>query len=280
VSRSQPAPSPFSLAGSVAAVVGTSPNIGTGIALRLAAAGAAVACVDRDPGAAKNAAAEVTATGAEAIALACDVTDEDAVTDAVAAASARLGVVDVLVNGPVVYLEKGIREMSLAEWRVQLGVLLDGTFLFTRRVSEALIAAGRPGSIINLVSTAGHQGEPGNIGYTTAKGGVLNMTRAAAMDLAPYGIRVNSLTPTATDPRQGLERGRRWGVTGVTDAHVAALDAAAAQVPLGALPTPADYGDAAVFLASPAARMITGIDLRVDAGSIAKYWRTKPGDPS
>jgi len=268
--------SPFSLAGSVAAVVGTSANIGTGIALGLAAAGARVACVDKDAGTACRAAGEVQAAGGQAMAVTCDVTSEPGVTGALAAVRAEFGLVDVLVNGPVVYLEKGLRQMSLAEWRAQLSVLLDGAFLFTKHVAEALIEAGRPGSVINLVSTAGHQGEPGNIGYTTAKGGILNMTRAAAMDLAPFGIRVNSLTPTATDPREGVERGRRWGITGVTDAHVAALDIAAAQVPLGVLPTPSDYGNAAVFLASPAARMITGTDLRVDAGSVAKYWRVKP----
>jgi NAD(P)-dependent dehydrogenase (short-subunit alcohol dehydrogenase family) len=272
--------SPFSLAGSVAAIVGTSANIGTGIALGLAAAGARVACVDKDAGTAKHAAGEVQGAGGQAIAVACDVTSEPEVTGALAAIRAELGLVDVLVNGPVVYLEKGIRQMSLAEWRGQLSVLLDGAFLFTKHVAEALIEAGRPGSVINLVSTAGHQGEPGNIGYTTAKGGILNMTRAAAMDLAPFGIRVNSLTPTSTDPREGVERGRRWGVTGVTGAHVAALDIAASQVPLGVLPAPSDYGHAAVFLASPAARMITGTDLRVDAGSVAKYWRVKPGDPA
>ena len=274
------ASSPFSLAGSVAAVVGTSPNIGTGIALQLAAAGARVACVDKDEEMAKHAAGEIHAAGGDAIAIACDVTSESDVIRALAAIRAEFGLVDVLVNGPVIYLEKGIRQMSLGEWRQQLSVLLDGTFLFTKFVAESLIEAGRPGAVINLVSTAGHQGEPGNIGYTTAKGGIVNMTRAAAMDLAPYGIRVNSLTPTATDPREAIERGQRWGVTGVTDAHVAALDVAASQVPLGALPGPADYGHAAVFLASPAARMITGIDLRVDAGSVAKYWRVKPGGPS
>ena len=272
--------SPFSLAGSVAAVVGTSANIGTGIALGLAAAGARVACIDKDAGTACRAAGEVQAAGGEAMAVTCDVTSEPEVTGALAAIRAELGLVDVLVNGPVVYLEKGLRQMSLAEWRAQLSVLLDGAFLFTKHVAEALIEAGRPGSVINLVSTAGHQGEPGNIGYSTAKGGIVNMTRAAAMDLAPFGIRVNSLTPTATDPREGVERGRRWGVTGVTGAHVAALDVAASQVPLGALPAPSDYGHAAVFLASPAARMITGTDLRVDAGSVAKYWRVKPGDPA
>jgi NAD(P)-dependent dehydrogenase (short-subunit alcohol dehydrogenase family) len=272
--------SPFSLAGSVAAVIGTSANIGTGIALGLAKAGARVACVDKDSSQAKHAAGEVQAAGGQSMAVTCDVTSEPEVTGALAAIRAELGLVDVLVNGPVIYLEKGIRQMSLAEWRRQLSVLLDGAFLFTKHVAEALIEAGRPGSVINLVSTAGHQGEPGNIGYTTAKGGIMNMTRAAAMDLAPFGIRVNSLTPTATDPGEGIERGRRWGVTGVTDAHVAALDIAASQVPLGTLPRPSDYGHAAVFLASPAARMITGTDLRVDAGSVAKYWRVKPGDPA
>jgi NAD(P)-dependent dehydrogenase (short-subunit alcohol dehydrogenase family) len=255
------ASSPFSLAGSVAAVIGTSANIGTGIALQLAAAGARVACVDKDESLAKHAAAEIQAGGGDAIGIACDVTAEPDVRRTLAAVKADFDLVDILVNGPVVYREKGIRQMPLAEWRQQLSVLLDGTFLFTKHVTEALIAAERPGSVINLVSTAGHQGEPGNIGYATAKGGIVNMTRAAAMDLAPYGIRVNSLTPTSTDPR-------------------AALDIVAAQLPLGTLPTPTDYGLAAVFLASPAARLITGIDLPVDAGSLAKYWRVKPGGTS
>jgi NAD(P)-dependent dehydrogenase (short-subunit alcohol dehydrogenase family) len=268
--------SPFSLTGSVAAVIGTSANIGTGIALQLAAAGARVACVDRDPGIAKRAADEVRARGGAAMAVDCDVTSEQDVIDAVNAVTAEFGLIDVLVNGPVIYLEKGIRSMSLSEWRGQLAVLLDGTFLFTKYVSAALIQAGRPGAIVNLISTAGHQGEPDNIGYATAKGGVLNMTRSAAVELAPFGIRVNSLTPTATDPTEGIERGLRWGIEGVAKAHVDALAVAASQVPLGVLPSPSDYGNAVVYLASAAGRMVTGTDLRVDAGSIAKYWRVKP----
>jgi NAD(P)-dependent dehydrogenase (short-subunit alcohol dehydrogenase family)/fermentation-respiration switch protein FrsA (DUF1100 family) len=276
--QSVTASSPFSLTGSVAAVVGTSPNIGTGIALELAAAGAQVACVDVDAALARRAADEVRAAGGDAVSVTCDATSEPDVIQAIAAIRGEFGIVDVLVNGLVVYREKGIREMTLEQWHSQLKVLLDGTFLFTKYVAESLIEAGQPGAIINLASTAGHQGEPGNIGYATAKGGIVNMTRAVAMDLAPYGIRVNSLTPTATDPREGVERGQRWGVTGITSAHIAALDIAASQVPLGELPRPSDYGRAAVFLASSAARMITGIDLRVDAGSVAKYWRVKPSD--
>lgn len=102
------------------------------------------------------------------------------------------------------------------------------------------------------------------------------MTRSAAVELAPYGIRVNSLTPTATDPTEANERAARWGVAGIDEAVVAALAVARSQVPLRQLPAPSDYGRAAVFLASDAAHMITGIDLPVDAGSLARYWRTKP----
>jgi len=268
--------SPFLLTDVAAIVVGTSANIGTGIALELARAGAKVACVDRDPQLAALARDEVLATGAEAIAVPCDVTDEDQVAAAVDQTAEAFGAASILVNGPVRYLHLGIREMPLEAWRSQLAVLLDGPFLFTKHVANRLVESGRPGSIINLASTAGHQGEPGNIGYTTAKGGILNMTRAAAMELAPFGIRVNSITPTSTAPGESLERSARWGVPGVPEDFLAALATAAGQVPLGELPGPSDYGRAAVYLASPAARMITGIDLRVDAGSIAKYWRTKP----
>ena len=124
---------------------------------------------------------------------------------------------DVLVNGVVRYNTKGIRTMSVGEWREQIGVMLDAAFVCTKHLTDGLISAGRPGSVVNLISTVGHQGEPGNVGYCTAKGGLLNFTRSVAMELAPYGIRVNSLTPTATDPAQAQERARRWGVPGVPE---------------------------------------------------------------
>ena len=75
-----------------------------------------------------------------------------------------------------------------------------------------MITQGRQGSIINIISTAGHQGEPWNVGYGTGKGGLLNFTRSVAMELAPHGIRVKSLTPTATDPTEARERALQWGV--------------------------------------------------------------------
>lgn len=197
-------------------------------------------------------------------------------TRAVDEVTESLGPIDLLVNGAVVYAVKGLLEMEFTQWRRQLAVMLDSAFLFSSLIAKRLVADGRSGAIVNLISTAGHQGEPGNIGYATAKGGLLNMTRSAATELAPHGIRVNSLTPTATDPAEAMARAQRWGVPGPDEATRAALALAERQLPLGALPSPSDYGRAAVFLCSDAARMITGIDLPVDAGSLARYWRAKP----
>ena len=138
-----------------------------------------------------------------------------------------------------------------------------------------MVERGAGGSIIVIVSTAGHQGQPGNIGYCTSKSGLLNFTRAAAMDLARHRIRVNSLTPTATDAEEGIERAVAWGRPR-PERRARMLDFAK-MIPAGALPSPRHYARAAVFLASDDAGMITGIDLRVDAGAIAKYWPWIPG---
>ena len=101
--------------------------------------------------------------------------------------------------------------MSLERWTRQITVNLTGTFLCTKHVARLMVERGARGSIIVIVSTAGHQGQAGNIGYCTSKSGLLNFTRAAAMDLARHGIRVNSLTPTATDVEESMERAVAWG---------------------------------------------------------------------
>ena len=138
-----------------------------------------------------------------------------------------------------------------------------------------MIAQGRRGSIVNIISTEGHQGNPGNVGYGTAKSGLLNFTRSVAMELAEYGIRVNSLTPSATDPTEGLARAAEWGVTWGLPAIEQRPDTTRGDqgVPLGHRPSPRHYARAAVFLASDDAEMITGTDLRVARGTNARYWR-------
>jgi NAD(P)-dependent dehydrogenase (short-subunit alcohol dehydrogenase family) len=132
------------------------------------------------------------------------------------------------------------------------------------------------GAIINVISTAGHQGQPRNVGYCTAKAGLLNFTRSVAMELAPHGIHVNSLTPTATDPSESLDRAERWGRKRPSERVVQAFEAFRRGVPMQRLPVPSDYGRAVVYLASEDARSVTGTDLRVDAGAVARYWAWNP----
>jgi NAD(P)-dependent dehydrogenase (short-subunit alcohol dehydrogenase family) len=165
--------------------------------------------------------------------------------------------------------------MPFDEWNRQTGVILGGAFLFTKYVAKAMI--GRGGTVINIISTAGHQGEPGNIAYSTSKCGLLNFTRSAAMELVGHGIRVNSLTPTATDPSESFERAARWGRSvRKPESLDRVMKPFRDGIPMKKLPLPSDYGRAAVFLASDDSSMITGTDLRVDAGAIARYWAWEP----
>jgi len=206
----------------------------------------------------------------------CDVTNEDQVKAAVERARETFGGVDILVNGAVIFNQKGVLDMPLAEWTRQTAIILTGTFLFTKYVARLMIEQGRKGNIINLISTAGHQGQPRNVGYCTGKSGLLNFTRSVAMELAEYGIRVNSLTPTATDPSEGMERAARWGKSYGDPRIVSLLEEVRKGVPMQKLPSPRHYARAAVFLASDDAEMITGTDLRVDAGTVARYWAWTP----
>jgi len=265
------------LDGKVAIITGTSSNIGGGLAEVMGDAGAAVICIDAKADNANDCATELKSRGVRALGLTCDVTDEAQVKGAVARAREEFGGLDVLVNGAAIFNKKGVLDMSLEEWQRQTAIILTGTFLFTKYAAKEMIDSRRKGNIINIISTAGHQGEPGNIAYCTSKSGLLNFTRSAAMELAPYGIRVNSLTPTATDPEEGIARAERWGkpMRGA-DRIKAAFETFRKLSPNQKLPSPRHYGSAAVFLASDDAEMITGMDLRVDGGAIARYWAWDP----
>ena len=197
---------------------------------------------------------------------------------AVERAKESFGGVDILINGATVFNAKGVLDMRLDEWRRQTDVLLTGAFLFTKHTAKQMIYLGRRDNLNNITSKAGHQGEPGNIGYGTAKGGLLNFTRSTAMELAQYGIRVNSVTPT--DRTEGSERAKRWGIEWPTlsrgQRNKGLLPNASTGSPLRKLPSPSHYTKAAAFLASDEAEMITGLDLRVDAGAFSKYWIWDP----
>src|SRR6185503_9015338 len=159
------------LAGRVALVTGCGPNINAGIAYGLADAGARIACVDRRKDYVEACARAIRERGGEAVGLTCDVTQEDDVQAAVAQAQSAFGPIDVLVNGAALQIRKGLLDVSLDEFRRQLDVSLGGALLFTKHVARQMIEHKRRGSIINIGSTEGHQGNIGNIAYGTAKAG-------------------------------------------------------------------------------------------------------------
>ena len=265
------------LAGKVALVTGTSPNIGGGIAEALAHEGASIVAVDSRPENAADCARAIEAAGGKALGLTCDVRDEDEVRRTVETGLEAFGRIDVLVNNAAFFNKKGVLDMPLAEWRAQTDVILTGAFLMTKYVARSMIERRVAGRILNIISTAGHQGEPGNIAYSTAKCGLLNFTRSAAMELVGHNIRVVSLTPTATDPAESFERAARWGREVRVPPRLAAMmEPFRRGIPMQRLPKPTDYGLAAAFLVSDDAAMITGTDLRVDAGAVARYWAWDP----
>jgi NAD(P)-dependent dehydrogenase (short-subunit alcohol dehydrogenase family) len=259
------------LAGKVAIVTGASPNIGGATARGFAAEGAAVVCTDIDAAVAERCADSITADGGKAFALAGDITDPHHAEAVVQQTIDRFGGVHILVNNAVWFNRKGILAATVDEFRRQLDVILGGAFLFTKAASAAMIQDGHAGSIINVLSTAAWQGEPGNIGYCTGKSGLINFTRSVAMELARYDIRVNNFTPTATMPENAaLAEKLRVAPPGEYSMNFVGA------VPLSRLPTPADYVPALVYLASDESAMVTGTNLTVDAGATARYWPWTP----
>ncbi len=254
------------LTGRVALVTGAGPNIGKTIAMTLAKAGASVICNDKVAAHAEAAARAISNVGLKAIPIACDIMNPDDVERMVEAGTGQLGTIDILVNNAGVTIPKSLLNMSLAEWQLVTGVALQGTFIVSKAVVSRMIAAGKRGVIINIGSTSGHRGRKNAIAYTTAKGGVLNFTRSLAVELAPYGIRVCSVSPTKTG-------------------HALAGDAAQSrsfdEIPLGRLGDPQDQANAVLFLVSDDAAFITGEDIRVDGGTLATWGtRSHPDQPA
>ena len=267
-----PGPSVTGLEGRTAIVTGASRNIGGVLAQGLAAAGARIVCTDIQSEVCESSAGQIVAAGGEAFAVSGDVTDPDHAQSVVTQALDRWGRVDILVNNAVWFNEKGLLSMPLDEYRRQIDIILGGAFVFTKAVATAMIETGTAGSIINVLSTAAWQGQPGNIGYSTGKSGLINFTRSAAMELAEHRIRVNSFTPTATMPDDPavLEKMRSAAETAQYRMDFIG------QFPWHRLPSAHDYVPTVVFLASDDSTMITGTNVTVDGGATAKYWPWYP----
>jgi NAD(P)-dependent dehydrogenase (short-subunit alcohol dehydrogenase family) len=262
------------LEGKIALVTGTSPNIGGVLALGLASAGAKVACNDIRAEVAEACVAKIVAAGGEAMSIPGDVTDPAAMKVAVDAVLERYGRIDVLVNNAVRFDVRGLMDMPLDSFRQQVDITLGGTFIMSKLVAQSMIDRGIGGSLINVLSTAAWQGQAGNIGYCTAKSGIINFTRSAAMELAMHGIRVNGFTPTSTMPDDpALAAGFAAAAATMREANTMDFEG---RNPWHRLPTPSDYVASVVFLASDDSALMTGSNLTIDGGALAKYWPQTP----
>jgi len=265
---------PFRLDGQVALVTGTSPNIGGALAEGLAAAGARVACNDIDPETASARAEAIVASGREAMAVPFDVTDTAAAQAGVEQVLERWGRLDILVNNAVKFDNGGVRDMPVDRFRRQIDIILGGALIVSQLAVNAMIDRGEGGSIINILSTAAWQGHANNIAYSTAKSGMINFTRSAAMELAPHGIRVNALTPTVTIPDDPAIA-ERFQELLAKAAESGAMDFEG-QMPWSRLPQATDYVGTLVFLASKESEFVNGSNVTVDGGALAKYWPQAP----
>lgn len=243
------------LAGKVVLVTGAQQGIGRAIALAYGREGASVVINYLDnQAAAEEIASQIRALGQRAVPVAGDVAQAAEVRRMVEAGES-LGGIDILVNNAGIFPRVEFLDMTEAQWDEVLNVNLKGTFLCTQAVAQKLVERGRPGAVINLASSAAFRSSPRGVHYVASKAGIVGVTRATALELAPYRVRVNAIAPGTTDTAQP-----RYGMSEEE------LQAAGRQVPLGRMGTPEDVADLAVFLASEESRHITGQTLHVNGG--------------
>lgn len=240
------------LGGKVAIVTGASRNIGRAIALALAAQGAAVVVgAGRDVEAARGVAEEISAAGGRGIAHVADITDEAAVGAMAEAAVAEFGRIDFLVNNAALRRQQPFTEMTLAQWREIVSVILDGAFLCARACVPHMIAAGG-GAIINIGGVAAHVGARNRAHVLAAKAGLVGLTKALAMEFAEHGITANCVVPGTIDTARGASAGK-----------TPVLGAAALIDRLG---RPEEIAAMVRHLCLPEARYITGQTIHVSGG--------------
>ncbi len=240
------------LSGRVALVTGAGRNIGRAIALQLAEDGAAVVVNTRaNQKEADAVVAEITGMGGQALAAIADISDAAAVDRMVAAAVARFGRIDCLVNNAALRREKPIDQMTFDEWRAVMNVTLDGPFLCVMACLPHLKKGGA-GAIVNLGGMSGHTGAKDRLHVITAKSGLVGFTRGLAQDLAEHGITVNLVVPGLVGtPRSGPEpqhHGTHHTLTGKRG-------------------TPDDIAASVRFLCGPGARYITGQTIHLNGGA-------------
>lgn len=243
------------LSGKVAVVTGASRGIGRQTALTLAGAGATVVLTSRGD-AAQAVADEVTAAGGQALALAADVADAEAVQRVIETTTGQFGRLDILVNNAGITRDQLLLRMKREDWDAVLATNLTGTFLCTQAVLKTMLKQ-RGGRIISISSVVGQSGNPGQTNYAATKAGIIGFSKALAREVASRSITVNVVAPGLIDTDMTRD------ISSDAQANWASA------IPLGRLGTPEDVAAAVCFLASDAAGYITGQVLAVNGGMYA-----------
>lgn len=236
----------MSLEGRVAVVTGASRGIGRATAQTLAALGVGVVVLARDATRTAAVAEEIREAGGEAVAVAADVTDADAVGAMVRRTRDALGPIDILVNNAGIYDAAAFSAITQDRWDRMIGVHLTGTFLCCRAVVPEMTERGE-GVIVNVASTSGLTGGTSGAHYAAAKGGVIALTRALGRELAPFGIRVNAVVPSKVDTDMLADAVGPGGTEAIAD-----------RIPMRRVGRPEEIAAVIAFLASAQSSYLTG----------------------
>lgn len=240
---------PQLLVGRTALITGAAGGLGRSMAEVFATAGANVVVADIDGDAASATAAELPA----ALGIGCDVTSEDDVTAAVLASTEAYGSLDILVNNAGFTRDASLRNLTFDDFRAVVDVHMHGAWLGIRAAADVM-REQKSGSIINVSSMSGKQGNPGQTNYSAAKAGVIGMTKAAAKELGRHNVRVNAIQPGLIDTPM------------IRTMKPEVLESRIAEIPLGRLGQPNDVANTALFLASDLSAYLTGITIEISGG--------------
>ena len=249
----------FSLAGRVALVTGASSGLGTQFAKALADNGASVALVARRADRLAALKDEIEAKGGRALAVEADVTDRAAMSGAFDAVEKAFGTVTILVNNAGIAHGGRAVEVAPEDWRRVLGTNLDAVFYWAQEAARRMLAAKTPGAIVNIASVLGIGVARGAVAYATAKAGVVQMTRALAVELGFKGVRVNAIAPG-------------WFVTEMNDDYLMG-DAGTAikrEIPIGRFGKSGELDGALLLLVSDAGSYMNGATVVVDGGQVVQ----------
>lgn len=243
----------------VALVTGASKGLGKAMSIALAGAGARVALVSRDTEKLEAVASEIRDSGGAAEVFRADVADEAGVAALEAEVASRMGKVQILINNAGVNVRKNITDFTLQEWNYVIGTNLTAVFLMCRAFVPHMKGSGY-GRILNMTSIMSHISLPGRAAYSSSKAGLLGMTKALALELAPEGVTVNGISPGpfATEMNTVLMQNPEINQQFLS------------KIPVGRWGKVEDIGKLAVYLCAEEASFITGTDILIDGGWCAQ----------